>query len=153
MKILLLVSALVLGTASVASAEDHAGHSCGQMVASKAVLPTKMAEVMTAVADMFDAHAAIMLASKNKDGAKEAAGLKKIAKNHRDLSTAFSKAAAEMSKAATWPNAPHDMAAMKADAKLGASMQKMLATHKEMIALMQKEVAEMEAMMAMSAKK
>jgi hypothetical protein len=123
-----------------------AAPSCGQMIASKAVLPAKMAELMTAVAETMDAHAALMIAGKTKEGAKEAKGLKKIAADHRALAKAMAKAQASMEAAAKWPNAPHDMATMMGDAKLMASMQKMLAAEKEMVALMQKDLAEMEAM-------
>jgi hypothetical protein len=125
------------------------GPTCGQMMASKAVLPAKMAEVMAAVSEMLEAHAAFMIAGKTKEGAKEAAGMKKIAKMHKDLGALFTKTAAEMTKAGSWAAAPHDMAAMKADPKIQAAMAKMLQTHKDMAALLNKEVAEMEAMMKM----
>jgi hypothetical protein len=152
MKNMILISLLLCGSSSIALAEKapahagHAGHSCGQMISAKAALPKKMAEVMTSVADMMDAHAAIMTASKTKEASLEVAGLKKIAADHRALAESFQKTADDMSKASSWPNAPHDMNAMKSDPKLGAAMQKMLAAEKDMIALLQKEVADTEAM-------
>jgi 2-oxoglutarate dehydrogenase E2 component (dihydrolipoamide succinyltransferase) len=139
--------------AAAPAAAAPAGPSVGQMIASKAPLPTKMAEVMTAVADMLEAHAALVKAGKTKEGAKEAAGLKKVAADHRALAKLFTKTAANMGKATSWPAAPPDMNAMASDPAMTAAMQKMIATHKEMIALMQKEVAEMEAHSKMMMKK
>ena len=51
-----------------------------------------------------------------------------------------------MKKLADLPGADHDMAKMAADPKIAESMGPMLSTHKAMVALMQKEIAEMEAM-------
>jgi hypothetical protein len=140
----ILVAALLACTfATVAHAEDK---TCGQMMAAKAVLPAKMAETMTAVANMFDAHAKFMLEGKTKEGKKEADAFKGVAKQHRDLAAGFKKTAESMNKLATLPAAPHDMAKMMADPGIGAAMQEMMRTHKEMVALLQKEIADMEAM-------
>jgi hypothetical protein len=120
--------------------------SCGQMTASKAVLPAKMAELTTAVADMYDAHAAFMATDKSKEAMAEVEGLKKLALQHRELAAMFTKTSESMKGAAAWPVVAHDHTKMMADKKLMESMGKMLTTHKEMAALMQKEIAEMEAM-------
>jgi len=53
----------------------------------------------------------------------------------------------ELKKAASWPAAPHDMAKMKADPELNAAMRKVLDVHKEIIAEMQKMVANIEKQM------
>ena len=130
-----------------APASAYAEKTCGQMIAEKAVLPAKMAEVMQAVTDMMDAHAKYMLTNKDKDSKKEAAALQKLAKEHKALSASFKKTADGMKKLADLPGAPHDMGKMMADPAIQASMKAMLQTHKDMAALLQKEVTEMEGMM------
>lgn len=117
--------------------------SCGQMLSSKADLPAKLAEGASSMADMLEAHAALL--GKEKEAATEAKGLRSLAKTHRQIAASLTKASEEMKKAASWPAAPHDMEKMKSDPKLAAAMQKSIDVHKEIIALMQKMVAEMEA--------
>lgn len=128
------------------AAAAAADKTCGQMMSEKAVLPAKMAELVTAVATMADAHANFMLTSepKSKEAAAEAEGMKKLAQMHRDSAVAFTKIAESLKAAAAWPAAPHDMKKMMADPKIQESMKLMLSTHKEMAALLQKEVAMME---------
>src|SRR4051794_11802084 len=104
----------VSGLAAAVFAADNAAApaaapTCGQMTSSQAVLPTKMAEVMTSVAESMDAHAAFIAAEKNKDSKAELDGLKKMAKQHRDLAALFTKAADTMKGAANWTAVPHDM--------------------------------------------
>jgi hypothetical protein len=122
------------------------GPTCGQMMAEKAVLPAKMAELVTAVAANAEAHAAFMLSTepKSKEAAAEAEGLRKLAQIHRDLAIQFTKTSEAMKSAAAWPAAPHDMAKMQVDAKISESNKAMLTTHRDMAAMLQKEVAMME---------
>ncbi|HSI06026.1 MAG: hypothetical protein ACAI38_15405 [Myxococcota bacterium] len=144
---------LVAGVAGVAVAGDKMDSkakdmkSCGQHMADRAVLPTKMVELMTSVADMMDAHAAFMVATAkgNKDAIAEADGMKMLAKDHRDLATMMGKTATNMTNAAKWPNAPHDEKMMMSDPKIMESMKRLLKTEKEMAALMQQDIAMMEA--------
>jgi hypothetical protein len=122
--------------------------SCGQHMAETAVLPSKMHELMTAVADMAEAHAAFMAANAkgNKDAIAEADGMKMIAKDHRELATMMGKTAEHMTAAAKWPNAPHDMNKMMADPKIMDAMKRVMKNEKEMIALMQTHQSQMEQM-------
>lgn len=139
-------------------AEGHAGHamkggegqamkaadmSFGQMLSSHAGMPEKMAEGATAGADMLEAHAALL--GKEKDAQTEAKGMRAIAKAHRQVATDLKKVADEMKKAASWPAVPHDMAKMNADPKLMAAQKHFIEVHKEIIAMMQKAVSDMEA--------
>jgi hypothetical protein len=121
--------------------------TCGQHMADHAVLPTKLAEVMTAVAEMMDTHAAYMMANAkgDKNAIAEADGMKAIAKDHRELAKIATTTATRMTEAAKWPNVPHDMSKMMADPKIQASMKNMLKAEKEMAALMQQDIAMMEA--------
>ncbi len=139
-----LLAAFALLAAPLSAHAD--GKTCGQMLADKAVLPAKMAEVMTAVTNMMEAHAKFMMTNKDKDSKKEAAALQKVAKEHKALAAAFKKTSESMKKLADLPGAPHDVSKLMADPAIMASMKAMLTTHKEMIALMQKEVTEMESM-------
>jgi hypothetical protein len=147
---------LVAGVAGVAVAGDAKMDStkmmdnktCGQHMAEHAVLPNKMTEVMNAVADMMDAHAAFMVANAkgDKNAMAEADGMKMLAKDHRELATMMSKTGTHMTDAAKWPNAPHDMNKMMADPKIQMAMKNLLKTEKEMSALMQQDIAMMESM-------
>jgi len=146
-----------LVASSARAAEPMAGHamkgpsaaapadqvSCGQKIAGMAGIPAKLSEGASSVADMLDAHAALM--GKEKEAAAEAKGLRALAKTHKQIAASLTKASEEMKKAASWPAAPHDMAKMKADPKLAAASQKVIDVHKEIIAMMQKMVADMEA--------
>ncbi|HEX7506097.1 MAG TPA: hypothetical protein VF550_04950 [Polyangia bacterium] len=150
-----ILSGIALGTAQ--AAEPPAGHAmaakapavkaeqptCGQMISSMAPIPAKISEGAASVADMMEAHAALM--GKDKDSAVEAKGMRGIAKTHRAISASLLKASEEMKKAASWPAAPHDMAKMMADPKMAEANKKMIEVHKELIAMFQKMVADMEA--------
>jgi hypothetical protein len=149
----LLIGCLVANASAAEpmAAQPMAGHSmggkaeatCGQMISSMAPIPAKLSEGATSVADMLDAHAAFM--GKDKDSVAEAKGLRALAKTHMRVAAELKKTSDEMKKAASWPAAPHDMAKMNADPKLAAATQKMIDTHKEIIAMFQKMVADMEA--------
>jgi len=146
--LVMLIGCLV---ANAHAAEPMAGHAmggkaeptCGQMISSMAPIPAKLSEGATSVADMLDAHAALM--GKDKDSMAEAKGLRAVAKTHRHVAAELMKTSEEMKKAVNWPAAPHDMAKMSSDPKLAAATQKVIDTHKEIIAMFQKMVADMEA--------
>jgi hypothetical protein len=154
-----ILAGMALGTAQ--AAEPMAGHApvakapaakaeqptCGQMISGMAAIPAKLSEGAAGVADMMEAHAALM--GKDKDSAVEVKGMRGIAKTHRAISASLAKASEEMKKAASWPAAPHDMAKMSADPKLAEASKKMIEVHKELIAMFQKMVADMEAQQKM----
>jgi hypothetical protein len=118
---------------------------CGDMIKNHVIFPTKMAELMTAIADNLEGHAKWMGTVKGSKEAKaEADALRKIAKDHRDLAAAMKKAAATMEKASSIAPAPHDMKTM--DPKAGESMMKQAALEKEIGGMMQKDASEMEKM-------
>ena len=125
---------------AMAKAENQ---TCGQMISGMAAIPAKLSEGASSVAEMLDDHAALL--GKDKDSMAEAKGLRGIAKTHRAIAASLMKASEEMKKASSWPAAPHDMAKMMADPKLTAASKKMIEVHKEIIAMMQKMVADKEA--------
>jgi hypothetical protein len=127
-----LVAILAAAAGSfVAYAAGEGGKSCGQMTAESAPMPAKIAELMTAYADEADAHAAFMASNKDKNAQAEADGLKKLATQYRETAASLTKTADAMKAAAAWPNVPHDMKKMHADAKLKAAMDKTMALQKE----------------------
>ena len=149
-----LIAALLLSlvTLAPAHAADQpamaaAAPTCGQMTASMAAIPEKLAVGAMSVAEMEEAHAKFMSSNKDKASQAEVKGLRELAKEHKQVAASIEKVAAEMRKAASWPAAPHDMAKMKADPALAAAGKKVLDAHKEIIAEMQKMVANMEKMM------
>jgi len=138
----LVVTALLASVPALAQAEK----TCGQMIAEKAVLPEAMSKLMLAITEMMEAHAKFMLEGKPSREAKmEAKAVQSLAKQHRSQAAAFVKTAAAMKGLAELPGAPHDMAKMMADPRIQASMKELLATQRVLVALLQKEVAEMSA--------
>jgi endonuclease/exonuclease/phosphatase (EEP) superfamily protein YafD len=151
-----LIAALLLslGTLAPARAADQpamaaAQPTCGQMTASMAAIPEKLAMGALSVAEMEEAHAKFLSSNKDKASQAEVKGLRDLAKAHKQVAASIEKVAAQMKQAASWPAAPHDMAKMKADPALAAAGKKVLDAHKEIIAEMQKMVAQMEKQMQM----
>jgi uncharacterized coiled-coil DUF342 family protein len=144
-KVVLCLAILVGFTLGAARAAEPTGAepTCGQMISSMAAIPAKLSEGAATVADMWEAHAALM--GKDKDSVAEAKGLRALAKGHRQIAASLMKASEEMKKAASWAGAPHDMAKMMSDPKLAEASKKMVEIHKEIIAMFQKSLAEMEA--------
>jgi len=124
-------------------AKAGAEPTCGQMISGMAAIPAKLSEGATSVADMLEAHAALM--GKDKDSQAEVKGMRAIVKTHKQIAASLMKASEEMKKAASWPAAPHDMAKMSSDPKIVAAHQKLIDVHKEIIAMFQKMVSDMEA--------
>ena len=94
MKKLVLCLGILVGAAlgTAKAAEPPAGHAmaghamaakgeqptCGQMISSMASIPAKLSEGASSVAEMWDAHAALL--GKDKDSMAEAKGLRAMAK-------------------------------------------------------------------------
>jgi hypothetical protein len=132
--------------AAPAAAEPGTKMTCGQMMASKAALPSKMAELMTAVADSVEAHAK-WTGTKDKMAKAEHDMLMKVAKDHRAVAKQYTAIAATMTKAKDLQQAPHDP--KTADmAKMAELTQKQITLAREMAALMTKDADESEKMLA-----
>lgn len=123
---------------------------CGQFIASMAGIPEKLSESATAVAELMDAHAALL--GKEKAAQNEAKGLRMMAKTDKQVAMELKKASKEMKKAGSWPATPHEMAKMNADPKVQAATKKVIEKQKEVIALLQKSVADLEAQMKAAGK-
>jgi hypothetical protein len=140
---LMVWAGLVIGSAN--AAEPKGGEpTCGEKVASMAAIPAKLAEGAESVAEMWEAHIALL--GSDKDSQAEAKGLRALVKGHKQLAASLRQESEKMAKATSWPNAPHDTKKMMADPKSTAAMQKLMRVHKDIIALMQKSLADMEAM-------
>ena len=145
---LTVVLALVLLPVAAATAAEPANTApptCGQALAQMSAAPSKVAEITAAVADMFAAHAALMDQGKDEASLAEAKGLRAIATLHRQMSSDATKTAAAMKAAESWPAAPHDMAKFSTDPRLTAATKRAVTAQKELIVLLQKMVADMEA--------
>jgi hypothetical protein len=145
---LVVLAGLAVAVAQAAEPKHAAAKAdmptCGQMVSGMAAIPAKLAEGAESVADMWEAHAALL--GKDKDSQAEAKALRALAKGHKQIAASLRKESEEMKKASGWPAAPHDMAKMSSDPKLTAAGHKLMEAQKEIIALMQKSLADMEAM-------
>jgi hypothetical protein len=140
---LVALAGLVVGSAH--AAEPKRGQpTCGEKIASMAAIPAKLAEGAESVAEMWEAHSALM--GNDKESQAEVKGLRPLIKGHKQIAASLRKESEEMKKAASWPAAPHDMEKMMSDPKAAAAMQKLMQVHKDIIALMQKSLADMEAM-------
>jgi len=149
---LVMLMSVALPSGGLRAAETKAAPSpgkagaeptCGQMISGMAPIPAKLSEGATSVADMLEAHAALM--GKDKDSQAEVKGMRAIIKTHKQIAASLVKASEEMKKASSWPAAPHDMAKMSSDPKIAAANQKLIDVHKEIIAMFQKMVSDMEA--------
>ncbi len=118
--------------------------ACGPMMKSLAALPAKFAELMTAVADGQAAHAA-MLTGKDAASVAEAATMKKLSQDHRDLAAAAKKASTDMDAAGSLAPVANEP---KPDAKGIEHMQKSASLEKEFAAMMVKHAEDTEKMIA-----
>jgi hypothetical protein len=129
--------------AAPAGAAKGAEPTCGQMIAGMAAIPAKLSEGASTVADVLEAHAALM--GSDKAAAAEVKGMHAVAKTHKQLAASLLKASEEMKKATAWPAAPHDMNKMMSDPKLAEANKRLVEIHKELIAMFQKMVNDAEA--------
>jgi hypothetical protein len=140
---LVTLAGLVIGSAH--AAEPKGGEpTCGEKVSSMAAIPAKLADGAESVAEMWEAHIALL--GGDKDSQAEAKGLRALVKGHKEIAASLRKESEQMKKAASWPAVPHDKEKMMSDPKSIAAMQKLMRVHKDIIALMQKSLADMEAM-------
>ena|SRR5688572_11080530 len=140
---------VLVATATAAPPAAKGGakeENCGAMMKSLVPLPTKFAELMTAVADGQTAHANWVGMSKDPKATAEATAVKKIADDHRALAAAAKKTAADMEAASTLQPVAHDKTKMDPKA-MQDSMTKQIALEREMANMMLKHADESEKMM------
>jgi len=114
MKRTTLVLGLVVAFCTTARAEKPSpakgsAHemTCGQMMAAKAALPKKLAELMMEVTEGLEAHAKVMMTAKKDAIARaEAKALLKIARAQKALGQKAAKLAADMEALKDLPSSP-----------------------------------------------
>jgi hypothetical protein len=121
--------------------------SCGEMMAAKAALPKKLAELMAVAFEGLDAHVKLLAAAKGDAKAQaEAKALAKVAKGHKAMGDAATKVAADMEAMKELPSSPE--VEKTADmAKMMEGMQKQIALMKELGKMMTDEAKKGEQMM------
>jgi hypothetical protein len=133
-------------TPSTTTTAATAEMTCGQMMARKAELPTKLSELITTVADNVEAHAKWMSASKDKAAKKEHDALMKVAKDHRQLAKQLTTTATTMTAQKDLPGTPHDPKTMDV-AKMTELTTKQIKLSREMATLLNKDADEAEKML------
>lgn len=131
------------GTMAPAAKPMMAEKTCGQWMSEKAELPSKMGELMGAVAEGTEAHAKWVGTSKDKAARAESAMMMKMAKDQRTMATMSTKMAEQMMKAKDMASVPHDMSKM--DPKVTEIMTRMAKLDREMAALLMKDAEQIEA--------
>ena len=117
---------------------------CGAMMKSLIPLPTKFGELMTSAANGLEGHVAWVSSSKDPAAIAEAAALKTVVQDHREVAALMKKIVTDLETASKIAPAPHDMS--KADPKGPEMMMKQAAQEKEMAALMLKHAEDTEKM-------
>lgn len=145
MKITVLVIGLLVALGSVSHAQKKM--SCGQMMATRAAQPKKLAELMTIAVEGTEAHAKVLLAVKGDAKAQaEAKALGKVAKGYKALGAAAAKLAADMEAMKDLESSPE--AEKTGDmAKMMEMMTKQIVIMKELGKLMTDDAKKGEQMM------
>ena len=128
------------GKGAPAAAGNMQVEDCPATMRDLVPLPTKFGELMTAVAEGMNTHAAWVGASKDKAAKAEASAMKKLAKDHLAVAAQMKKIVADLEAGGKLTPAPHDLT--KADPKMGEEYAKEAALEREMAALMIKHADE-----------
>ena len=129
---------LVSSAAVVLAAGSHP--TCGQMTAKFATQPAAIADLAAAWADYLGAHADVVGQTDPVTSKSEVDGLRSIVKHFRTASEELSAAASEMRAAAAWQDTKHDVAKMRADAKITEARDHKIKALNESAAELQKEI-------------
>jgi hypothetical protein len=121
---------------------------CAAMIRSKAEIPKKMSELLTQVADNFEAHAKAMMTNKDKASKQEVSYLMKLAKQQREVALSIHKVATEMASARFEP-APHS-AAMMDSSQMKEALSRQAMLEKQVASLLSKDAAGIQKMTASS---
>ena len=119
--------------------------TCGQVMAAKAAMPAKLAEMLTAINDNTAMHAK-WAGTKDKAAKGEHDAMMKVVKDHKAMIAAANKTSKDMAAMKDMPPCKHDMKTM--DPKMMDGMTKALALQKEFAAMLIKDAEMSEKMMA-----
>jgi hypothetical protein len=110
--------------------------TCGKGLAENAVLPAKLAELITSVAEVLELH---MRALDRKDpaAAREYEAYATLVKEHRAIGAQLQATAQRMAAYRDLPMGRHDQEAMS-DAKAFAAFERFVSIRKELLELLQR---------------
>lgn len=119
--------------------------TCGTGMASNAILPTRMAEVMAALADVVTRHTE-SLDSDEVAGAAESEAWLAIATEHRQLARQLSAAADHMESQQDLPVANHDMSVLTSENAMSA-LEHYVAAQERLSELLRQQLSEFRTML------
>jgi hypothetical protein len=120
--------------------------TCGLGLAQHSLIPAKLAEVTAAVAENLEAHM-VALDLDDEDAKREHDVYARLVAQHRDVSTRLRAVGEDMAGSRDLPMGRHDMAAMSSPTVAGA-FERFVTAERELLDLLQRRVAEDEAMLA-----
>ena len=110
--------------------------TCGEGLAANAVLPAKLAELMTAQAKVLERHT-WALDLTDTTAQKELDAYTKLERAHRDVAGELADLAEEMASYRTLPMGRHDMTVMTDPKGQMEAFRRFVAVERELLALLQ----------------
>ncbi|MEX1103842.1 MAG: hypothetical protein WED87_06315 [Dehalococcoidia bacterium] len=120
--------------------------TCGKGLAANAVLPAKLAELLTALADTLEAHRPA-LDRDEPAGRQEDEACATLVEDQRQIAARLASLATRMEGCRTLPMASHDIAVMADPARM-APYARFVATERQRANMLQQSVAQGAAMLA-----
>ncbi|MEX0784564.1 MAG: hypothetical protein WD557_18155 [Dehalococcoidia bacterium] len=120
--------------------------TCGKGLAANAVLPAKLAELLTALADTLEAHRPA-LDLDEPAGRQEDEAYATLVTEQRQIAARLASLATRMEGCRALPMASHDMAVMADPARM-APYARFVATQRQLANMLQQSVAQGAAMLA-----
>ena len=112
--------------------------TCGQGLADNSVLPTKVGELIAAVAKVLEVHMKALDQS-DADSRREYEAYRQLAEAHRQAGRRLIQLGQEMAGYRDLPMGRHDLAAMKAPA-VAESFRRFYQLEQELLALLQQRI-------------
>jgi hypothetical protein len=119
--------------------------TCGKGVATNAVLPERVANLLTAIAAVLDNHTR-SLDSKNPSAKREITAYRRVIREHRTAAHRLAGLAETMKSYRDLPMAEHDMGVLT-DARSVEEMAAFVGAEEELLSLLRERVAEHGAML------
>jgi hypothetical protein len=110
--------------------------TCGEGLAANAVLPAKLAELMTAQAKVLERHTRALDLT-DATAQKELDAYTKLERAHRDVAGELADLAEEMASNRTLPMGRHDMTVMTDPKGQMEAFRRFVAVEQELLALLQ----------------
>ncbi len=120
--------------------------TCGKGLAANAVLPAKLAEVLTARAEVLERHMQA-LDRTDPNAQRELDAYANLARAHRGVASELTRLGQEMARCRDLPMARHDLAAMVNPEGQMEAFRRFVAVERELLALLQANLEQEEAML------